>query len=296
MNYETPFFPQNMLSFQESRLFKRRTPTSAMIFQVYQFLEDKVQFICKKLKLSKFEKSTGRKLKISISDTITLALYKQAQGIPTKKAIWRDFKKVLKCSYKTMVVNMNKCALLALLVLKMIFDNNRKNSHIIKHTDSTDIPVCLNKNAKHHRTMYGLAEWGYSGKGLFYGIKLHLTSDLERRILSIAFAPGNAGDRSQFMKLNKDLFGIFIADAGYTSEKLEKEFYIENKRILFAKPRKNMNRMITFLQKKLYDTRMIIELNFRNLKMFHGLVTSLPRSINGYFANYIYSILAYALR
>ena len=33
-----------------------------------------------------------------------------------------------------------------------------------------------------------------------------------------------------------------------------------------------------------------------NLKMFYGLATSLPRSINDYFANYIYSILAYALK
>ena len=34
---------------------------------------------------------------------------------------------------------------------------NRSDAHLVKHTDSTDIPVCLNKNAKHHRTMRGLA-------------------------------------------------------------------------------------------------------------------------------------------
>jgi len=27
--------------------------------------------------------------------------------------------------------------------------------------------------------------------------------------------------------------------------------------------------------------------------MFYGLITSLPRSVDGYFANYIYSLLAY---
>lgn len=286
-----------MLSFQESRLFRRRTSTSDMkTLQVYQFLKDKVQFICEKLKLSKFAKSTGRKLSISIPDTITLALYKQTQGIQTKKSIWKDFKKILKCCYKTLVVNMNRWSILALLILKIILGENGKNSHLIKHTDSTDIPVCLNKNAKYHKTMNELAEWGHSGKGMFYGLKLHLTSDLNRKILSISFTSGNAGDRSQFMKLNDDLEGIFVADAGYTSEKLEKEFHIENKRILFAKPRKNMKKVISFFQKKLYDTRMIVELNFRNLKMFHNLVTSLPRSVNGYLANYVYSILAYALR
>jgi len=267
-----------------------------MTLQVYQFLKDKVNFICEKLKLSQYEKTTGRKLKISISQTITLALYKQTQGIVTKKSIWNDFKKILKCSYKTLVVNMNRRALLALLIIKILFKNNRQNSHLVKHTDSTDIPVCLNKNVNHHKTMRGLASWGYSGKGWYYGLKMHLTEDLKRNILSIAFAPGNISDRKMFMKLNKDLEGIFVTDAGYVSKKLEKEFYQENKRILFSKPRKNMRKIITFWQKKLYDARMIIELQFRNLKMFYGLITSLPRSIDGYLANYIYSILAYTLK
>lgn len=286
-----------MLSSQESWLLLKRTPTSDMnTLTVYQALKEKVSFIYEKLKLSKYHKSTGRKLKISIPNIITLALYKQTQGIPTKKSIWNDFKKILKCSYKTLVVNINRFAFLALLILKIILGTNRKNTHLVNHTDSTDIPVCLNKNAKYHRTMKLFSSWGHSGKGLFYGIKLHLTSDLNRKILSIAFASGKTGDREMFMKLNKDLYGIFIADAGYVSEKLEKEFYIENKRILFPKPRKNMNKIITFFQKKLYDTRMIIELNFRNLKMFYGLLTSLPRSVDGYLANYVYSILAYTLR
>ncbi|KKT90978.1 MAG: Transposase, IS4 family [Candidatus Jorgensenbacteria bacterium GW2011_GWA2_45_13] len=264
--------------------------------QVYQELKQKVSFFYQKLKLFKYEKIKGRKLAISIVDTITLALYRQASSRATKKSLWNDFRKTLKCSYKTLVVNINKCSILCLQILKCIFLSNRQNSHIIKHTDSTDIPVCLNKNAKYHKTMKIVSSWGHSGKGLFYGLKLHLTSDLKRRILSISFASGNVGDRSQFLKLNKDLEGIFIADAGYVSEDLEKEFYIEHKRILFTKPRKNMKKVITFFQKKLYDTRMTIELNFRNLKMLYNLVSSFPRTINGYLANYIHSIVAYALR
>lgn len=263
---------------------------------LYNGIKQKVSFLYQKLKLNTFEKSKGRKLAISLIDTITLALYKQASSRLTKKSLWNDLKKFLKCSYKTLVVNLNKCALLALIVLQKIMRLNEKNSHIVKHTDSTDIPVCLNKNFRYHKTMHGLAEWGHSGKGLFYGIKLHLTQDLNRKILSISFAPANKSDKSQFMKLNKNLNGLFVADAGYISKELEKEFYLEHKRILFIKPRKNMKKVITFFQKKLYDTRMIIELNFRNLKMLYGLITSLPRSINGYFANYIYSLLAYVLR
>ena len=95
--------------------------------------------------------------------------------------------------------------------------------------------------------------------------------------------------------MNADLRGIFVADAGYISKDLEKEFYIENKRILFAKPKANMEKLITDWQNALYETRMLIEINFRNLKMFHNLITSLPRSIDGYLGNYVYSLLAYVL-
>jgi hypothetical protein len=247
-----------------------------------------------KLNLSKFKKSKGRKLKLSVKEIITLALYKQKQTIETKKALYDTFD--LNCAYKTLVVNLNRFFFLALVMLKYIIIANRNNAHIIKHIDSTDIPVCLNKNAIRHKTMKAFANWGHSGKGLFYGIKLHITTDLNRQLLSFCFASGNKDDRSQFMKLNKDLDGVVIADAGYISKKLEKKFFVENKRMMLAKPKKNMKKLTTEMHNLLYDTRMLIELNFRSLKMFYGLLTSLPRSIDGYISNYIYSILTYTLR
>ena len=261
--------------------------------QIYNDIVTKVKFFFKQLKL-KINKSTGRPLKITPEDTIALSLFKQSQGVPTKKAIWKIFEPA--CSYKTLAVNMNRFAIHALLILRSIPRWNQKNSHIIKHTDSTDIPVCLQKNGKRHRTMRGLAAWGYSAKGWFYGLKMSITTDLRRNLLAVKFASGNADDRQIFKKLNKDLLGIFIADAGYISKDLEQEFYIEHKRILFAKPRANMKRLATELQNRLYDTRMLIELNFRSLKMFYNLETSLPKSIDGYFGNYVYSLLAYVLR
>ena len=93
--------------------------------------------------------------------------------------------------------------------------------------------------------------------------------------------------------LSEDLEGLFIADTGYVSEKLRKEFYQKNKRMLIVKPYKNMKKLMTKFQEMVYKTRMLIEINFRNLKLFYGLITNLPRSIEGYLANYIYSLLAY---
>jgi len=261
--------------------------------QKYNSIVTKVKFFFKQLKLQ-IVKSTGRKLANAPEDTIALSLFKQLQGIKTKKSIWEIFS--LKCSYKTLVVNMNKLALHALIILNAILKWNQKNAHIVKHTDSTDIPVCLNKNAKRHKTMKLLSSWGHSGKGFYYGLKMSITTDLKRNLLGVRFGTGNSNDRETFKKMNKEMTGIFVADAGYISKDLEKEFYIENKRILFAKPKANMKRITTAFQNALYETRMQIELNFRNLKMFHNLETSLPKSIDGYLGNYVYSLLAYVLR
>jgi hypothetical protein len=260
---------------------------------IYNTIVAKVKFFFKQLKLN-IEKSTGRPLALSPEDTIALALFKQLEGIPTKKSVWEIF--ALTCSYKTFVVNVNTLMVYALLILKSILKWNQYTAHFVKHTDSTDIPVCLNKNATHHKSMDGLASWGHSGKGFYYGLKMNITTDLGRDLLAFRFGTGNSNDRETFREMNKDIMGIFVADAGYISKDLERAFFIEHKRVLFAKPKANMKRLTTAFQYHLYNTRMQIELNFRNLKMFHNLVTSLPRSIDGYIANYVYALLTYVLR
>ena len=260
--------------------------------QILNNMIAKVQFFFKQLKL-KITKSTGRPLAVSPEETIALSLFKQSQGIETKKSIWKIFN--LKCSYKTLVVNMNRLAIYAFLILQAILKWNQKHSHIVKHTDSTDIPVCLTKNGKHHRTMSAYANWAHGPKGWYYGLKMSITTDLRRNLLAVSLGSGNSNDRTTFKEMNKDMMGIFVADAGYISKDLEREFFIENKRILFAKPRANMKRIATEFQNRLYDTRMIIGLNFRSLKMFYGLETSLPKSVDGYLGNYVYSILGYVL-
>ena len=115
-----------------------------------------------------------------------MTLFKQKHAIATKRSIYDIFKP--KCSYKTLVIRMNGYAQVALRILQAILMYNQTNSHLVKHTDSTDIPVCLNKNAKYHKTMKEIASWGHSGKGFYYGIKLSITTDLKKQLLAIRFA------------------------------------------------------------------------------------------------------------
>ena len=265
------------------------------IIPSYNRLKGVVKYFYKQLRLSKYENHKGRKLALSIIETISLALFKQKNYIETKKSLFEIFNLKRQCSYKTLVVSINRFSRLALLVLITILKVNRKNQHLVKHTDSTEISVCLTRRANSHKTMKFFASWGKTGKGWFYGLKLHITTDLNRKLLSFMITPGNTHDTKPFEKLNKDLNGIFVADAGYISKDLAQRFSKERKRILITQSRKNQKKLIAPFQYHLYNTRMLIELNFRNLKMFYGLVTSLPRSVNGYFANYIYSILAYLI-
>jgi len=260
---------------------------------LYEKIKTVVSFFSKHLKFDKFKNKFGRKLALSLEDILAVSLFKQKNSIATKKATHEIIKP--KCSYKTMVVNMNRFSYLAAIIFVLLLKINRAYSHPIKHIDSTDIPVCLFKNANNHKTMKGLADFGKNSKGMFYGLKMHLITDFRRKILRVKFSPGNVDDREMVIPLSKDLIGIFIADAGYISQKLAKEFYEEHKRYFIAKPRANMKKLMTEFEEFLYGTRMLIELNFRSLKLFYGLVTSLPRSVDGYLANYIYSLLAYQI-
>lgn len=263
--------------------------------KLYNDLKRVVNFFSKQLKFDKFLKKVGRKLAIAIEDLLTLALFKQVNGIATKKAIYNIFKDNLNCSYKTLVVNLIRWAHLAAVMLMLIMKSNLANQHLIKHIDSTDIPVCLFKNAHRHQTMKGLAAFGRSSKGVFFGLKLHMITDFKRKLLSFKFTAGNTNDRQVVFELTDEIMGYLIADAGYLKKELQQKYYQENKRIMMAKPRKNMKKIMTKFEEMLYGTRMLIELNFRSLKMFCGLITSLPRSVNGYLANYIYSLLAYQI-
>lgn len=260
---------------------------------VFQKLKETVTFLYTQLKLKTFEKATGRPRSLINQDVITLFLYKHTQGIPSKKQIYNDFKPT--CTYKTFCESINRLLPVILRILLAIISLNGKNSHLIKYTDSTNIPVCLNKNAKYHKTMRGLATWGRGSKGFYYGLKLHVTTDFNGYLLAIRFTSANIDDRKPFMKLNKRLKGLFIADAGYISQKLASEFYIEGERMLMAKPKANMKKLATLLQHLLYNTRGRVEAIFNNTKKFRGLVSSLPRSIDGYLCNYICALLAEVL-
>lgn len=245
------------------------------------------------MNLHTYETPKGRKEIIHNIDALTLAIFKQSQGIATKKSLFEII--APRCSYKTLVVSLCRTLKLLAKVIGFLAVSNRFGCHIINHTDSTDLPVCSLRKARRHQTMRELASWSKTSKGWFYGLKLHLTTDYDGRILALHFTTGNASDRAVLKKMNKDLRGITVADAGYVSEELERDYYIPGERMLLTCTKKNMRKLATEDDIALLNTRMRIEDNFGNLKQFHNLVSTVCRSVRGYLVNYLSSVLAYMI-
>lgn len=260
---------------------------------VYNKLRNKVTEIYNHLKLKRYEKTKGRKLSIPIIDALSLSLFKQKQNIKTKLSLFEIV--APKCSYKTLVVSLNNVIKLVAIILSVLLRMNQEHCHPIKFHDSTDIEVCKLRKSRGHKTMKALSSYSKTGKGWFYGLKLHLTSDFRGKIVNARFTSANANDRKMLKEMNHSLKGIFVADAGYISKDLEKEFSIDDGRLLITVPRANMKKIATAFGIFLQRSRMRIELHFRNLKLFFNLETSLPRSIDGHLVNYLSSLVSYMI-
>ena len=227
------------------------------------------------------------------TEAITCVILKQQQNIVTKKSLYEILEPSI--SYNRFVAALNRVGRQLAQIITVILKLFGQHAHPLKFTDATDIPVCLVKNGKSHRTMKGLAAWSKTGKGWFYGLKLHLTSDVAGKVLVLNLTPGASDDRAIFRQMNEKLRGLFVADAGYVSEQLARDFFIDGERGLLTAMRANMKKLATPLQIALVRLRMRIEIHFRVLKGCYGLVTSWPRSIDGYLTHYLATITAHLL-
>ena len=180
-----------------------------------ELIKRKIKPLLKFFRLDNIVSKVGAPAKLPNEDAIAFGLYKQTNGIPTKKSVWRTFSAVIPdVSYKVFVESLNRCSKIILALLLCILKVHRRSQHKIKHLDSTIIEVCKYRNAGHHKTMKGLAAFGRTGQGKFYGLKLHLISDLMDKMQSVLFTSGNVSDKdiNTVLKLAKEITGIVIAD------------------------------------------------------------------------------------
>lgn len=243
---------------------------------------------------------SGRKPSLNLAEVATISLIRSEFCIRSWKGLYKLLTKRftrefhLPC-YKNFVATMNQSAKALLVLINVLLSMNRKDAGIIKLVDSTPLPVCKNMRIYRHKTMKRVATRSKSSLGWFYGLKLHAMTDLFGNLLEIRFTTGNVGDRKILdVFLEKLHHSIVIADAGYLSPKLEKKAG-KNNNILLTCMRKNMTKLASFLDICLLNLRPRIEVLFSILKERLGLITSLPRSVDGYLAHYIHVIFGYLM-
>ncbi len=130
----------------------------------------------------------------------------------------------------------------------------------ISFVDATSLKVCHNRRISQHRVFDNLAARGKTSVDWFFGFKLHLVVNEQRRLLNLQLTPGNVDDRKPVPDLLKSVFGKVFADRGYVSQKLASQLFKELGIEFFAKPRRKMkNRLMRLTDKLLARKRSIIE-------------------------------------
>ena len=242
-----------------------------------------------------------RKPSLNLAEIATISLIKSEYGIRTWKGLFKLLKNKFKYEfklpvYKNFVVLMNQNAKLILILINLLLQLNHKQAGVVKLLDSTPLPVCKNYRIKRHKTMKTVATRSKSSLGWFYGLKLHALTDMFGNLLGVRFTTGRVDDRVVLDAFLEKLHNsIIIADAGYISNKLTEKAH-QNNNVLLTCLRKNTRKLASFLDICLLNLRPRIEVLFSILKERLGLVTSLPRSVNGYLAHYIHVIFGYLMR
>jgi hypothetical protein len=255
-----------------------------------------------KMIYSYWKPKRGPQRQLILSEVLTLNILRFSFHIFDLKA----FVRLAECSYKTyfpglpnyenFVKAANQSFPFTVIFLQYLIELNRRMSRDgLFFLDSTALSVCENWNISTHRVMKRYASRGKTGKGWFYGFKLHGACDKDGNIVGLRFSTGSKQDSQQAEVLIKGLKGLFVGDAGYL---LKQEVFVrlfENHQRIMAASRKNMKRLMTEEDAGLLRKRSIIETVWGVLKERYGLVFHLARNITGLFRHYCYSLLSYML-
>lgn len=256
-----------------------------------------VDWILNMCPFSKKQK-VGRKADLTDVELITLALWRFYLGFSDWKHAYlcyltryhEEFPKLP--SYKNFLQGINRVAVKALWILGILMYIARKDNTLLKLIDSSALPVCKNTRIPSHKVMRRLASRDKTSQGWYYGLKLHLVIDTLGNLLVIRITTASVNDRVPVVSMLKDLIGKFIADAGYVSKKLKNKLFKLGKDFITA-VRNNMRQLMTKDQHVLLKKRQLVEIALSQIKDRLGIATSLPRSITGMLAHYIYTLLAY---
>ena len=240
----------------------------------------------------------GRTPKLSTSETVTILLFCSLTA-PQKllKNVWRwaqtnhaeDFNLP---GYSKFVAHCHK----ALPALCWLLEHTLDSGAPLRFMDSTMLPVCKLVRADRHKVAKTIAAFGKNHQGWYYGFKLHAACNARGRLAALYFTPANENDGQQIPHLVNNATKVAVGDGGYTASVMRRKVWREHGCFVLSPPHPTQKKKILAdWQLTLLHARPKIECVFDYLKEHLLLVTSFPRSVNGYAVHYIRTILAYQL-
>jgi transposase len=218
---------------------------------------------------------------------------------------WKDYYRYLRShhhgvtigslpTYKNFMGCVHKLVGYALVFLEAVRKYCKQGVNL-QFADASALPVCKIKREFTHKVAKGLASKSKGTMGWYYGFKLHLVVDKDGLILAWRITTATVDDRKVLALVWHELTSMIVADAGYLGSNWQ-EAAADLHLILLTGIKKIMRKLMIRWQHALLKARQIVETVFSVVKFRLGMDSTLPRSAMGYFAHYVWCLLAYQLR
>ena len=195
-------------------------------------------------------------------------------------------------AYKSWVRKCHQALPGMLVILDQVLVKDAK----LRFMDSTMLQVCKLVRADRHQVAKGVAAFGKNWQGWHYGFKLHASCNPKGQLAAVYFTAASASDSQQIPKLVNDATVVAVGDGGYVASVMRRKMWREHQAYILSPPHPTQKKkVIARWQLTLLRARPRIECVFDYLKEHLLLVTSFPRSVDGYAVHYIRTLLAYQL-
>jgi hypothetical protein len=166
----------------------------------------------------------------------------------------------------------------------------------VRILDSTMLPVCKLKRADSHKVAKDVANFGKNHQGWHYGFKLHASISLSGSLCAVRITPANIHDAQVLEKIVNKHSTLAVGDSHYGARVMRERIWKNYGTLIISPPHFTQKRKVmTEWQHLLLNIRSKIESVFDYLKNHLHLVSSFPRSVNGYLLHYLRILLGYQM-
>lgn len=247
----------------------------------------------------KKKKIRNRESRMTLAEVMTiLLLFHQSNYRTFKHFYLKHVSPILRPLFPKLVGYSRFVRMISEVIFPMFcfVKENQGFSEGIHFLDSTPLTSCHVKRALSHKTFKGIARWGKTTVGWFFGFKLHLVINHRAEIVAFRLTSGNVNDRVPVPQMLKGMKGKAYGDRGYTGQKLFKTL-IDNGVLLFSKLQKNMkNKLMPMWDKIMLRKRALIESVINLLKTSCQIEHHRHRSKWNFLSHLLAGLGAYCLR